>query len=178
MSGEIITLEESKRLVQLEDVVRRGLSNFNEVGEALSEIRDSRLYRLEYKSFDDYCREKWGISRVQAHRLTVASEIASALPIGNKPTAESQVRPLVRLQPEDRNSAWQEASANGTPTAKEVEAVVERRIRPITHTFTEEEEAAASSAESDSERLWLAKSHFKKLNKKERAIFIKWAQQQ
>ena len=178
MSSEIITLEESQRLVKLEDVVRRGLSNFNEVGEALSEIRDSRLYRIEYKTFDDYCRDKWGISRVQAHRLTAASEIAATLPIGNKPTAESQVRPLVRLPQEERGSAWEEASVNGTPTAKEVESVVERRIRPISHTFTEEEEATASNAESDSERLWLAKSHFKKLNKKERAIFIKWAQQQ
>lgn len=83
------------------------------------------LYRIEYKTFEDYCREEWGISRIQAHRLTVAAEIAEMLPTGNKPTSERAVRPLTKLEtPEAQREAWQEAveESGGKPTAKHVEA--------------------------------------------------------
>jgi hypothetical protein len=39
---------ERGRLAELEQVVERGLQTFVEVGLALTEIRDSRLYRVKY----------------------------------------------------------------------------------------------------------------------------------
>jgi hypothetical protein len=42
----VISLDESKRLIVPEQTIERGRAAFIEVGEALAEIRDSKLYRL------------------------------------------------------------------------------------------------------------------------------------
>ncbi|MCX6969608.1 MAG: hypothetical protein NTV93_05555 [Verrucomicrobia bacterium] len=55
------------------------------------------------------------MSRVQAHRLIGASEVSKMLPTGNKPTTESQARPLTKLPAEKQPEAWSKAveSAGG-----------------------------------------------------------------
>jgi hypothetical protein len=71
---------------------------FIDAGKALENIRDRRLYREPYKSFETYCRERWGMSRVQADRLIRAWRIAVKLkPIGFNPV-ESQMRPIVPVR--------------------------------------------------------------------------------
>lgn len=46
-----------------------------DVGQALARIRDGRRYRLEgFDTFEDYCRERWGFSRVRAHQMIEAKE--------------------------------------------------------------------------------------------------------
>ena len=69
MTHHPISSEESQRLIELKQIVERGLATFIEVGEALMEIRDSRLYRVEHKTFEDYCREKWKMSDRRARQL-------------------------------------------------------------------------------------------------------------
>jgi len=124
-----ITLAESKRLVELEEVIERGIGTFKEVGEALAEIRDQRLYKSGYKTFEDYCREEWQMSKRHCDRLISSAEIAANLgPTG--PKTESQARPLAKLSAaEDKQEAWQaavESAPDGKPTAKHVEAAVEK----------------------------------------------------
>lgn len=129
----ILTLEESARLIALEKTIAATLDSFIECGNALAEIRDSKLYRIEHKTFEDYCREKWNISRVHAHRLTAAAETVKMLPMGNKPKSERQARPLARLPEEKRAEAWQkavEASPTGRPTAREVEVAAAEVLPP------------------------------------------------
>jgi hypothetical protein len=130
---EDITIEESRDLVRLEKVIEGGLQTFMEVGAALAEIRDRRLYRIEHKTFEAYCRDKWSIGRTYAHRLMASNDTVEMLPVGNKPTSERQVRPLTKLPKEKRAEAWQravEASPSGQPTAADVEAVVEEVKQP------------------------------------------------
>jgi len=111
---------------RLDGVVRRGLSTFIEVGQALAEIRDRELWRTGgYVSWAVYCIAIGGLSKTHANRLINSSAVASYLvqvtPIGVTPTAESQVRPLCKLkQPEQQVLAWTRAAerANGPPTAK------------------------------------------------------------
>jgi len=59
---EILQIEEQEALQQYEAVIEKGLQTFYEVGQALAFIREKKLYRAEYKTFEDYCRERWGIS--------------------------------------------------------------------------------------------------------------------
>lgn len=128
--SEAITLQESSDLVRLEKTIAQGLQTFVEVGEALAEIRDRRLYRIEHKSFDAYLETKWKISRSRASRLIQAADVVKLLRTGNKPTTERQARPLTKLPAEKRAEAWQravEASPTGTPTARAVAAVVAQR---------------------------------------------------
>jgi site-specific DNA-methyltransferase (adenine-specific) len=72
---------------------------------ALREIREARLYRERYATFEDYCRERWGMSRVHAHRQIEAANIAQLLPIGNRPATESQARELAPLVRQDEQEA-------------------------------------------------------------------------
>ncbi len=115
---------DAQRFSELEGIIERGLKNFIEVGNALLEIRDSRLYRKTHSTFEEYCRERWQISNRHANRLIEAAEIATNLgPIGPIPTYESQVRPLASLEPDQQREVWKEAvekSSSGKPTAAQV----------------------------------------------------------
>ena len=90
----------STRLQQLENIIERGLAPFVEVGKALQQIREGRLYReAGYTRFEDYCRERWGWSRIHAHRQIEAAKVAGILlPTGNTPASERQARELARVK--------------------------------------------------------------------------------
>ena len=124
------------RLVSLERVIEQGLTTFVEVGEALLEIRDRRLYRATHTSFDQYCQERWGFRRAHAHRLMQSARVLEALsPMGDTPASERQARELTPLlrDPDQLREAWsdatQQATRAGSPlTARLVRDVVTHRL--------------------------------------------------
>src|ERR1051326_3053998 len=102
-----LTIDEARRLKQCEKVIERGLDAFYQVGNALAEIRESRLYRISYAGFEDYCRERWKMSRFYAHRLIDAAQVVdNLLPIGNIPSNEAQARELAPFTPEVQKAVW------------------------------------------------------------------------
>ena len=107
---EILNIEESHELERCEVVIKQGLNTFIEVGEALFIIRDKRLYRREFNTFEDYCQEKWRLSKPYVNRIIAASQSFTNLaPIGViLPNTESQVRPLTSLEPEIQKEVWKE----------------------------------------------------------------------
>lgn len=131
----------AKQLAACERVIKRGMRSFIAVGTTLLKIRKERLYHPEYRTFDEYCRKRWGWSRIHAHRQIQAADIgAKLLPRGNAldgekadiPETEKQIRPLAQLPPEQRQAAWDAAvkyAPNGKPTARQVAAVV-REMKP------------------------------------------------
>jgi phage N-6-adenine-methyltransferase len=97
----------------------------------LLEIRDRRLYRAGYRTFEDYCRERWGLTRSRAYQLMEAAETVGRLstfvdtPL---PRNEGQARALARfdddLQPAIMRATKAHADATGKPvTAGLVEGV-------------------------------------------------------
>lgn len=85
-------------------------SVFIEVGAALSAIRDAKLYRADFATFEDYCKARWGMARSKAYRYIEAAEVAGHLsPIGDIPARESQVRPLAALPRDEQPAAWERA---------------------------------------------------------------------
>ena len=72
--------------------------------------RDERLYLADYNSFEDYCREKWGMSRVRAHQLIEATKVVEGLKVltivNTLPETESQARPLSLLPAAEQAEAW------------------------------------------------------------------------
>lgn len=121
-------------LLDLEARIERGLATFIEVGSALLEIRDRRLYRERgFDRFEDYCRERWGFNRAHAYRLIESAHVAVALsPIGDTPANEAQARELARLrEPDLIRDVWQEVRETAPePTARDIRAVVDRRLNP------------------------------------------------
>ena len=129
MTSEI-TITESRRLVELERKIKSGLNTFVEVGEALLEIRDSRLYRIEHGTFEQYCREKWQMTDRHARNLIAAASVTASISKSGTivPKTETQARPLTKLPAEKQPEAWEkavEAAGGKQPTAKQVEAAVE-----------------------------------------------------
>lgn len=124
-------------LAELEAIIERGLSTFVEVGQALLEIRDSRIYRESHLTFQAYCEQRWGFSRFRAYRLMEAATITAVLPIGHTPANEAQARELTRLpEPEVVREVWAEVTEEHGErvTAADVRQAVDRRLgveRPV-----------------------------------------------
>jgi hypothetical protein len=127
-----LSLDETDELQRCEQIVERGLKTFFEVGAALMRVRDLRLYRVEYHTFENYCQERWGMTRRHANRLVESAEVVHNVgPIGPTPDNEAQARPLAKLKdPEQQREAWQRAvtTAAGKITASHVEQVVKEMI--------------------------------------------------
>ncbi|MCL1472831.1 MICOS complex subunit MIC60 [Argonema antarcticum] len=124
---------EQRRLEELEAIVEQGLQTFYEVGKALDEIREKKLYRETHKTFEDYCKEKWGIARRRAYQFIDAAHVLQNLCTNGTqiPKSERQVRPLTGLSPELQLELWQEAVAsapNGIPTGAAVQRLVDERV--------------------------------------------------
>jgi hypothetical protein len=118
-----LSTNESARLRDCEKVIENFFQAFIKVGNALFEIRDSRLYRQTHSTFEAYCRERWTMSRPRAYQLIDAAQMTKNLStlVDKQPTSERQVRPLAKLEPEQQKEAWQIATANNShPTAKAV----------------------------------------------------------
>lgn len=133
MTAQLSLAAERDRLAALEQTIERGLQTFVEVGMALAEIRDSRLYRSAHATFEDYCHERWGFVASRARQLIAAAESVTAVTVAGlpAPSSERQARELVPLldQPEQMRETWSEALADhdGQPTAAQVRERVEPR---------------------------------------------------
>jgi hypothetical protein len=121
---EILNIEESHELERCEVVIKQGLNTFIEVGEALFIIRDKRLYRREFNTFEDYCQQKWALSKPYVNRIIAASQTFTNLaPIGViLPNTESQVRPLTSLEPEIQKEVWKEVVKQSDETRQPITA--------------------------------------------------------
>ncbi len=97
------------RLTHLETIITRKHGHFCDMGKALKEIRDNRLYKIAlFETFEAYTKARWDIGRAQAYRLIKSYEVIRNLsPIGDiLPGNEFQVRPLVKLDPSEQRNAW------------------------------------------------------------------------
>ncbi len=168
-------IEQEKRLSELENKIR---SAFYEAGLAFREILEKRLFELEgYNNFKDYLKEKWGKSQSHAYELINTAKIISEdlLPISSEkvplPTAETQVRPLIKLEPEQRQEVWRKAcetAPKGKVTKNHVEKVKNElypssvyRLHEQTH--TEIQWMLAKLGCNLCNRVWIASNDHSKL---------------
>ena len=131
-----LTTREQRELGRAERTIAKGLKSFLEVGMALKEILDKRLYRQQYETFEEYCIKRWDFSRPRAYQLCAASEVMADLStnvdIRLLPQSEAQARPLTRLKAsEHRRRAWgmavEMAAAEKRPvTARDTEEAVRK----------------------------------------------------
>ncbi len=134
-AGIALTAAEEKRLGQLETAIGSGLTSFVEVGRALRQINADRLYRRDNATFEDYCAQKWGLSRQHGYRLIKAADsfdlLQSKLPKGALlPGNESQLRPLEHLNPKQAVKAWEQALKDSLGVKVTAE-VVEKAVREL-----------------------------------------------
>lgn len=135
---EELTEAEAAELHRLELKVERA---FYEAGVALREIRDKRLYRSTHRTFEEYCRDRFGYSRQNANYFIAgASVVDNLINLTTNccqilPTKEIQVRPLTKLEPEEQCHVWHSAveqAGNKIPSGRIVKGIVERlKSKPL-----------------------------------------------
>jgi hypothetical protein len=131
LTESLITNEPS--LQNLEKKIEAGLEYFRIAGESLRIIKEKKLYKSEYSTYEDYCHQRWGFSPQYANRLISAAstirQIEESEPTGSVlPHSESQARILSKSK--DPNIAWksaQEETGKEQPTAKDIEAHLQEK---------------------------------------------------
>lgn len=115
------------RLTDLERIVEAGLQAFHKAGLALETIRDQMLYKFKWVSFEQYCEQRWNMSREHAHRLMQAANVCRNLAgLEPLPSNEAQARVLAPLPPEQQRQVWEQAKDAlpiGNITAEQLEEV-------------------------------------------------------
>ena len=149
-------------LARLETIVDHGLTGFVQVGTALLEISDRRLYRETHATFAEYCATRWQMSAARAYQLCDAAGAIKSLPpeMSTMVDNERQARELAKADPDDREAILDEAATNGPVTAKKIKAAAHRRhpkpAKPIAaphvaaHVEVAEPELAADSPIAES----------------------------
>lgn len=127
---------DKRKLKQLEAAIDSGLRSFVDVGKALLEIRDSKLYE-GFDTFEEYCSKRWSISRPRAYQLIDSAKVVdcvSTIVDITPPKNEAQARALAELKTEQQQAtAWTKAvktaprDSEGNPkvTAAHVRKVVD-----------------------------------------------------
>jgi hypothetical protein len=134
-----LTTAEKTRLLQLESTVQTHLESFLTVGRSLCEIRDKRLFREFYGTWEIYCERKWGIGYARANDIARCAQIADNLlegcaapEGGDAPLPDDlspdALRPLRKLTPELQQSCWRLASRI---TEKPTGNIVSRIVRVV-----------------------------------------------
>jgi hypothetical protein len=106
-----LSAKERKDLSQCEQVIEQGQTQFVKVGEALQRIRDKKLYRENYRTFDAYLAKRWGFGRIFALNQidssgVVANLVKKKLPA---PTDEATARAVGRFSKRDQAKVWKKA---------------------------------------------------------------------
>ncbi|WP_225226244.1 hypothetical protein [Komarekiella delphini-convector] len=162
VDDELTDSEQSERLY-LERRVERA---FSEAGKALMQLRDRRLYRSTHKTFEEYCKDRFGFERRHSYRLIDASAVVDNLiqmrPNGTQaetelseqqmcpnglqilPTSERQVRPMTKLEPSQQQHVWQAAvqeaggkAPSGRIVTNVMQRIIERTKVPNTYQLSE-----------------------------------------
>ena len=125
---------EQVQLNLCETIIEKGYNTFIEVGNALFDIRNNKLYREKHSTFEEYCKQKWQIKRQRAYELMDAASIVNTLSeISDKKSDEFKVSPSINIReshavalgkiPEEiRNLVWQRVVDNQKKNGKTITA--------------------------------------------------------
>lgn len=129
-SQGFLTTEERSKLDALEKIITKGKRSFVEVGLALAEIKEAKLYRQAHKIFAEYCESKWGWTSAYANYTIQGAEVVKALP--EKMTTivanEGQARALASV-PEANNAEEEDRPVTARDISEVAESVVDA-MRP------------------------------------------------
>ena len=146
-----LSAPERLRKEQLEQVVAGGLAKFLEVGTALAELRNRRLYRMEFVTFEEYVRSKFGLHRSSVDGVIRSAQTAQVLldaglqlPPDTNPTS---LRAISALPTDELKTACWELARNLSPARAPSQPLVSRLCRLVRNCLDEEETLEDRSAQ-------------------------------
>ena len=131
--------EEAARLVGLEATIERGLTTFMEVGSALVEIQDNKLYRATSLSFEQYMMDRFNLNRARGYQLIEAAKVVN------------QIAEELKLDPAGESTGAEGYEAVPTGKVRRPKAGLSRP-QPQDVDFTEEFNGLPSSQEQPDEQ--------------------------
>jgi hypothetical protein len=147
---------EISELAKLETIIDKGKAAFIDVGEALASIRDKRLYRDAYDSFEDYCQERWGFTRQRAHQLMQASEVVSTIVDKSTPSShlpnEGQARELAKVEKAKRKAVWDKAVESAPKNKKGTPKVTAAQVKRVAQEIAPIDELEAATADEPADK--------------------------
>ena len=127
-----LSSEEKLTLNAYEEIIEKGLKTFIEVGNALFEIKNNKLYRESFTTFEAYCKDRWQLKRQRAYELMGAAEIVHQLSetnlseISDKtnllPSKESHANALAQIPVTLRFQVWRGVVEESLNTGKAITA--------------------------------------------------------
>jgi hypothetical protein len=164
LSARELTLLERNDLQYHEQRIQRGMDSFLDFADALIKIRDGKLYREKYDTFERYCRERWDFTDRRAQQLMAASEAVAMLPEETRTIVrhEGIAREVARVTPAKREEVVREAAARAEaedrkPTARDVKEVSAEK------TFTIDKPARSKPYSMPSRGLFIARGAIEQL---------------
>lgn len=139
LSGGPLAANDAADFTRLDTVVSRGLASFVEVGRALQEIQQRKLYRAQYKTFESYVKQRHELSSRRAYQLIDAAGTVSQLEnvknFSQVPSTESHAKELSTVPEDDLPEVW-----SGIVERSETEGVpiTARLIREHTEAYRDE----------------------------------------
>lgn len=146
-------------LSELETVIERGLQTFVEVGRALGEICNRRLYREQgFDTFEDYCRERWGMERRTAYSYIESAEVAENVHLSAQSAPSlTQARELAVLTPEQQREVAATTDFGNTTVRELKERIAEvRGTQPIPEAYSESSESSSTQPDPELQALPLS----------------------
>jgi len=167
-----LTPIEQNNLVELEATIEKNLKSFYEVGFALMQIRDNKLYRETHGTFEEYCKEKWNFNSSRARQLISAAEVTDNIKSVTKVTVlkERQLRALVGVKDPDQQREVMQRAIETAPEGKVTARHIEETVKEIKGT----ESVNNNTEQEDSDCLFQLKIWWRRSTKKDKQIFIKW----
>lgn len=112
---------------ECEKEIEANVRSFWDVAERLLIIKTKKYYLMEYKSFEEYCVQRWGFNRQLGYRLLNLAEIKSDT--GETLNAR-QVAELVKAPKEKRKDILDEAKKSGKVTVQSLKEAVTKSEKP------------------------------------------------
>jgi len=140
---EKLSAEERKRLTQCNKVIAEAFTSCWGAGQALLEVRDSKLYREDFKTFEEYVQLTFQIERAHAYRLMSAFEIKQGIEkrspaMAKLLTSESQARELAGVPMEKRVNLLRDVAKGGGPvTASAIRAKADTSEEQVSDSIEE-----------------------------------------
>src|SRR5262245_2602283 len=97
---------------EIREYIHKGIEAFERVAADMLGIRDQRLYREEFDTFEEFCRETLGRSKTQVNRMIQAGGVINGLMAAGETVLPDNSRiayELARFPERDRQLIWKRA---------------------------------------------------------------------
>jgi hypothetical protein len=142
-----LTAAEKTLKAELEKVVEGGLQEFLKVGAALATLRNRRLFRTEFATFEEYVRAKFGLARSSADQLIRSAQTAQVLLEAGVElpanTTATVLRPIASLPGEELQVACWEFAQSLAPARGVTQPLIARLVRVVRNALEGADEETA-----------------------------------